>query len=55
MPDPLELELQTVVSHHVGVPLEEQPVLLIAESSLQALSALILTGGQRFRSLLPIL
>lgn len=53
--DPLELELQTVVSHHVGVPLEEQPVLLIAESSLQALSALILTGGQHFRSLLPIL
>jgi hypothetical protein len=32
--DPLELELQTVVSFHMG-PLEEQPVILTAEPSLQ--------------------
>lgn len=41
--DALELELQTFVSHNVGarnstqVPLEEQPVSLTAETSLQTL------------------
>jgi len=38
--DHLELELQVVVNHYVGsrnCPLEEQPVLLTAEPSLQPL------------------
>ena len=41
VPDTLELELQTVVSSHVGArnmnsgPLEEQPLLLTTEPSLQ--------------------
>lgn len=41
--DPLKLELETVVSHHIGAenqiqvgPLEEQPVLLNAELSLSS-------------------
>ena len=42
--DQLELELQTVVSCHMSYPgpLEEQPVLLIAEPSLQPLCHLLI-------------
>ena len=37
--DPLQLDLQTVVSCHVGAgPLEEQSVLLTTEPSLQPLA-----------------
>lgn len=53
MSEPLELELQRVVSHHVGVRaslLEEQPVPLTVEPSLQlegttTLTAMILLPG----------
>jgi hypothetical protein len=42
---PLELELQMVVSHDVGVgnpvPLQSQPVILTSEPSLQPLKLLL--------------
>jgi hypothetical protein len=46
VPDLVELELQTVVSFHVGagnqpVPLEEQLLFLTAESSLQTFVVLL--------------
>ena len=54
--DPLELELQTVVSFHMG-PLEEQPVILTAEPSLQPCFCFVLRiekqarhGGTHFQS-----
>lgn len=46
MLEPLNLELQRVMSHHVGVRaglLEEHPVLLVVEPSLQLKGTTILT------------
>lgn len=59
--DPLELELENVVIHHVGAenkprPFQEQPVLLTTEHSLQVLKNLIfLKQNTHFVALISLL